>query len=61
MPGSNAFIVKTSSGNIAYTGDLRFHGYGSDMTKKFVKSLERTDINVLLCEGTRADEPPGLR
>ena len=60
LPGANAYIVKTSSGNIAYTGDLRFHGYGSEMTKKFVKSLEETDIKVLLCEGTRADEPPGL-
>jgi ribonuclease J len=60
LPGSNAYIVKTSSGNIAYTGDLRFHGYGSEMTKKFAKSLEKTDIKALLCEGTRVDESPGL-
>ncbi|MFQ5834123.1 MAG: MBL fold metallo-hydrolase [Candidatus Thorarchaeota archaeon] len=60
LPGANAYIAKTGSGNIAYTGDLRFHGYGSDMTKKFLKSLEETDVTVLLCEGTRADEPLGL-
>jgi len=30
------------------------------MTEKFAKALEETDIKVLLCEGTRADEPPGL-
>ena len=27
LPGSDAYVITTSSGSIAYTGDLRFHGY----------------------------------
>jgi len=60
LPGANAYIIKTSAGNIAYTGDLRFHGYDSAATNEYVKALENTDIKALLCEGTNADENPGL-
>jgi len=60
LPGSNAYIIKTSAGNVAYTGDLRFHGYDLAATNEYVKALESTDIKALLCEGTNADESPGL-
>jgi ribonuclease J len=60
LPGANAYIIKTSKGNVAYTGDLRFHGYDKAATNEYVKALEGTDIKALLCEGTNADEGPGL-
>ncbi len=60
LPGSNAYIIKTSAGNVAYTGDLRFHGYDKASTNEYVKALEGTDIKALLCEGTNANESPGL-
>jgi len=56
LPGAYAYIVKTSSGNIGYTGDLRFHGHAPELSNRYVKALEDTDIKVLLCEGTRADD-----
>lgn len=61
LPGANAYIIKTSSGNIAYTGDLRLHGYHSERTEEYIRALETTDIKVLLCEGTRINEPPGMK
>jgi ribonuclease J len=60
LPGANAYIIKTSAGNVAYTGDLRFHGYDSAATGEYVKKLEETDIKALLCEGTNAVESPGF-
>lgn len=60
LPGADAFIIKTSNGNIGYTGDLRFHGYHGECTERFAKALEDTDIDLLLCEGTRADETRDL-
>lgn len=56
LPGANAYIVKTPSGNVAYTGDLRLHGYAPDTTRGFIEALEKSDITVLLCEGTRVDD-----
>jgi len=60
LPGSDAYIITTSSGSMAYTGDLRFHGYNSGTTKEFAKTLEGADVKVLLCEGTRASDKPGF-
>ncbi|MHA2143482.1 MAG: MBL fold metallo-hydrolase [Candidatus Thorarchaeota archaeon] len=60
LPGSNAYIIKTSAGNVAYTGDIRFHGYDLAAANEYVIALEGTDIKALLCEGTNADESPGL-
>jgi len=60
LPGSDAYVITTSSGSIAYTGDLRFHGYNSGTTREFAKALEGADVKVLLCEGTRASDKPGF-
>jgi len=60
LPGANAYIIRTSTGNVAYTGDLRFHGYDLAATNEYVKALEGTDIRALLCEGTNANKGPGL-
>jgi len=60
LPGANAYILRTSSGTIAYTGDMRFHGYSSHATNEFVRALENDKVKVLLCEGTRAPEDSGF-
>lgn len=38
LPGAYAYIVKTSSGNIGYTGDLRFHGHAPEADKSVCQS-----------------------
>lgn len=51
VPGAYGFIVETSGGSIAYTGDLRQHGPRADMTEEFLKKAEGVDS--LIIEGTR--------
>jgi ribonuclease J len=60
LPGSNGYILDTSSGVVAYTGDLRFHGHFSKASNEFADALEESDVHVLLCEGTRVNEAQGL-
>ena len=55
LQGAFSYIIKTSSGNIAYTGDLRFHGLFQKESKEYLKALEASDIKVLLCEGTHIE------
>ena len=56
VPGVNAFILHTSSGSIANTGDLRFHGRREKDTAKFVERCGESSLDLLLCEGTRISE-----
>ena len=57
VPGAMAFLIKTSDGKtIVYTGDLRFHGVRSDLTKNFGASLKSLRPNALIIEGTRIDK-----
>lgn len=60
LAGAYGYILKTSMGNIAYTGDLRFHGYDGSTTENFVNVLKDEEIKILLCEGTRIQETPGI-
>lgn len=60
LPGATAYVIKTSVGHIAYTGDLRLHGYVPEITERFINRLEDMDIKALLCEGTRVDEDKGV-
>lgn len=53
VPGAYGFVIETSEGNIAYSGDLRKHGPRSDMTGDFVKKAGEFDPKVLIIEGTR--------
>ncbi|MDA7952260.1 MAG: MBL fold metallo-hydrolase [Nitrosopumilus sp.] len=55
IPGVCAFILHTSGGSVANTADLRFHGRRSDETDRFVERCGESDLDVLLCEGTRVD------
>ncbi len=51
--GAAAFAVETSSGWVAYTGDLRLHGLRGEQTRQAVAALAALKPAVLLCEGTR--------
>src|SRR6266566_1895074 len=52
IPVSYAFLVHTSRGTIAYSGDFRSHGPVSNMTKDFSDAAERSEPELFLCEGT---------
>jgi ribonuclease J len=52
VPGAYGFIIHTSAGGIAYTGDIRVHGRKSEMTEDFVQAARRSKPLVLLSEGT---------
>ena len=60
IPGVDAFILHTSSGSIANTGDLRFHGRRKDDTEKFVERCGESSLDLILCEGTRINQEPSL-
>jgi len=60
IPGAVSFIVHMPQGAIAYTGDLRFHGYGGGLTRRFVDRAAEVKPLALLCEGTRIDESDSL-
>ena len=60
IPGVHAFILHTADGSIGNTADLRFHGRRKDDTEKFVQRCAESDLDVLLCEGTRVDAPPSI-
>ncbi len=60
IPGAAAFAVESSSGWIAYTGDLRLHGKRGEQTKKFAEELYKLRPYILLCEGTRLEDRPNV-
>lgn len=53
IPGAYGFIVHTSEGTMAYTGDFRFHGPAGTMTRDFIEAAKKERPGVLLTEGTR--------
>jgi ribonuclease J len=56
LPGVCGFIFNTSKGSIAYTADIRSHGRRESSTNDFVEKCRNSDIDILLCEGTRVAE-----
>ena len=56
IPGVCGFVLHTSNGTIANTADLRFHGRRAKDTEHFVNVCGNSDLNVLLCEGTRVNK-----
>jgi ribonuclease J len=52
IPGSYGFLVHTSSGTIAYSGDFRSHGTKSSLTGDFVAAAKNSKPDMFLCEGT---------
>ena len=55
IPGAYGFIIYTSKGVVAYTGDIRMHGPEKKMSEEFVEELEKEDVEVLIIEGTKID------
>jgi len=53
IPGAYGFVIHTSEGPLAYTGDFRFHGPAGSMTDDFVQEAKREKPILLLTEGTR--------
>ena len=53
IPGAYGFVIHTSEGALAYTGDFRFHGPAGSMTRDFVEAASREKPRLLLTEGTR--------
>ena len=56
VPGAYGFIIYTSEGALAYTGDLRLHGPRSDMTKEFIRKAAEAKPIALITEGTRVSD-----
>lgn len=52
VPGAYGFLVHTSSGTIAYTGDFRMHGPRKDMSEEFVEKASKAEPIAILTEGT---------
>jgi ribonuclease J len=53
IPGAYGFVIHTSEGTIAYTGDFRFHGRVGSMTRDFIEAAKNERPRLLLSEGTR--------
>ena len=63
IPGAYGFVIHTSGGTIAYTGDFRFHGPAGSMTNDFVNAAKLEKPRLLLTEGTRVspgDDTPNM-
>jgi len=56
VPGAYGFIVETSEGVVAYSGDLRKHGNKPEMTEDFVEKAGKSDPHALIIEGTRVSK-----
>lgn len=59
IPGAYGFVVHTSEGAMAYTGDFRFHGPAGSMTTDFVEAARKERPEMLLTEGTRVGHGGG--
>ena len=56
VPGAYGFIIYTSEGPVAYTGDIRLHGSKSQMTRDFIEKAKEVKPVALIAEGTRINE-----
>jgi ribonuclease J len=53
VPGAYGFLVETSEGAIAYTGDFRMHGNKPQLTGDFIREAKAFEPEALIIEGTR--------
>jgi ribonuclease J len=58
IPGAYGYLVRTSAGTIAYTGDFRKHGPRSALTDGFLEAASRDQPEALIMEGTRVGPDP---
>jgi len=52
IPGAYGFIIHTSEGSLAYTGDFRMHGPKANFTQDFINKMEEEKVETIICEGT---------
>ncbi len=52
IPGACAWGIETSSGWVIYSGDLRLHGKGASLTRKFIEEAAKLRPQALILEGT---------
>ena len=52
VPGAYGFVIHTSNGAIAYTGDFRHHGAKSEMTDDFVEKAREAEPVAVVTEAT---------
>ncbi|MEM3087305.1 MAG: MBL fold metallo-hydrolase [Halobacteria archaeon] len=53
VPAAYGYIVHTSEGPVAYTGDVRLHGPHAQMTRDFIEAAAGETPIAMVCEGTR--------
>lgn len=53
IPGAYGYLLHTSEGCVAYTGDLRMHGPMGSMTREFIERASEEKPIALITEGTR--------
>jgi ribonuclease J len=53
--GAAAFLIRTSRGNVLYTGDLRFHGPEAALSEAMLEQSRLAGVWMLIAEGTRLD------
>ena len=54
--GSVGYVLETSAGNVAYTGDFRLHGARGAQTRQFLEKAAEREPAALLIEGTHVTE-----
>ncbi len=52
VPGAYGFLIHTSNGTIAYTGDFRDHGAKPEMTQEFVEKAAESKPMAIVTEAT---------
>ncbi len=58
IPFAFGFLIRTSEGALAYTGDFRAHGPRAEDTRTFLRAAAEEDVDGLVIEGTRAGPDP---
>jgi ribonuclease J len=56
LPGASMFLIKTSQGNILYSGDFRLSELKQEEKEKISDFLKKSKIKIFICEGTRVTE-----
>jgi ribonuclease J len=52
VPGAYGFVIQTSNGAVAYTGDFRQHGAKCEMTNDFIEKARDAEPSAVITEAT---------
>ena len=58
IPGAYGYLIRTSAGTVAYTGDFRQHGPRAALTEGFLQAAARDEPAAFITEGTRVGPDP---